>query len=125
MYSDYLIVDLIGDYNKIGGYEDVKDLLIEEIVNDLRTNMNDSTLEESMKNNLEVLEKLAREKETPIKYIKEQLKSYSFKVIDLLELQSDLLDIKHYFESKDCLEYTGKTDEVVNIINKELCKNGR
>lgn len=117
----YLIVDLMGDYKALADYKDIKDLLVEQIVEDLRANMQDECLHSSMMNNLGILERLAREKDTPLNYIIEQLESYSYKVIDLLQLQRDLADIKDYFE-KGNIEFAGKTDEVINIINEELCK---
>ena len=121
----YLIIDTMGDYKALADYKDIRDLLIEQICYDLKTNMSDETLATSMLNNLNILERLAREKDTPLSYIFEQLESYSFKVIDLLQIQRDLEDIKIYFENDNELEYTFKTDEVINIINKELCKNGK
>lgn len=112
----YLIVDTMSDYKALADYKDIRDLLIEQIVYDLKTNMSEVTLETSMLNNLGLLERLAREKDTPLSYILEQLESYSYRVIDLLQTQRDLEDIKQYWLAND--KYVGDICEVIDKINK-------
>ena len=48
----------------------------------------------------------------------EELRNYSYKVIDLLELQRDLEDIRSYFLNKK--EYVGNVCETIDKINKEV-----
>lgn len=120
--KNYLIVDMVSDYKKFMDYKDIKDLLIEELVRDLKTNIGEITLEQAMLNNVYVLERLAREKETPLSYLEKQLEEYSFKVIDLLQLQRDLEDVKDYFLT-DNKGYVGDICETIELINKEVNKN--
>lgn len=117
----YLVVDMISDYKKIMDCNDIKDLLIEHLVRDIETNIRAASLEEAMLNNVYVLEKLAREKDTPLEYLEKQLEEYSFKVIDLLQLQRDLEDIKDYFLT-DNKGYVGDICETIELINKEVNK---
>lgn len=119
--KNYLIVDMVSDYKKFMDYKDIKDLLIEELVRDLKTNIGEITLEQAMLNNVYVLERLAREKETPLSYLEKQLEEYSFKVIDLLQLQRDLEDVKDYFLT-DNKGYVGDICETIELINKEVNK---
>lgn len=116
--KQYLIVDLMSENVALEDYKGVKDLLIEQISNDLKTNLNEPTLKTSMLNNINVLERLAREKDTPISYIKSQLKEYSWKIIDLIDLQRDLEDVKIYFN-----KYIRDFDFVIDKINKGVNEN--
>lgn len=108
----YLIVDLIGDYKSFGDYNDVKKLLIEQVVLDLKQNMTDKSLENSMLDNINILEKLSKENNVPLNYIEEHLEGYSYKIIDLLELQRDLEDLKALIGQESLF------DDVINLITK-------
>lgn len=108
----YLMVDLIGDYKAFGDYNEVKNLLIDQIVMDLKQNMTDKCLEKAMFNNLNILEKLSKENDVPLKYIEEHLESYSYKIIDLLELQRDLEDLKAIIGQESLF------DAIIDLITK-------
>lgn len=122
MIKQYLIVDCMGDYTELADYKDIRDLLIEEIIQDIRENIGDKSLEKEMLDNIYLLERLAREKDTPLSYIKKELECYSFKIIDLLDLQRDLEDIRGYFLDKQ--DYVEDICETIDKINKEVNKNG-
>lgn len=106
---NYFIVDLQSDYKAFGDYKSIKSLLIELLYDDTFSNRND---EDIVMNNLKIIRRLAEEYSTPISFLVRELESYGYKVIDLLELQRDLEDIKQ-FVGKDEL-----FDEVINLINK-------
>lgn len=115
--KQYLVVDLFSDSRWLMNYNDLKDLLIEQLEQDTRENHEDYDI---VNNNLKVLTKLAREKEN-LNYLTEQLLSFSFKTIDLLELQRDLFDTKDYFDyvKKEKVE---TFNDVIERINKEVNK---
>lgn len=121
--KNYLIVDMMGDYMKIMDCKDIKDLLIEELVRaiEIEISINEESLEKNVLDNVIVLEKLAREKDTPLDYLEKQLEKFSFKVIDLLQLQRDLEDVKDYFLT-DNKGYVGDICETIELINKEVNK---
>ena len=112
----YLVVDLMGDYKSIMDYKDIRDLLIEEVVSDLKENIKDRDLEKENINNIGLLERLAREKDTPLSYIEKELECYSFKIINLQDLHRDLYDLKEYVDEKN---YMDKTLETIEKIMNE------
>lgn len=98
MCKRYLVVDLNSDFKEEMEYKDLKRLLIDVIVEDLLMNCGEY---EVVKSCTEDLEKLAREDFTSEKWIIENLLSYSYKVIDLYDLQRDLEDCKQYFSNEN------------------------
>lgn len=117
--KNYLIVDCMGDYTELADYKDIRDLLIEEIVQDIRENIGDKSLEKETLDNIYLLERLAREKDTPLSYIEKELECYSFKIIDLLSLQRDLEDVRGYFLNKN--NYVDDVcEDVIDKINKMI-----
>lgn len=116
--KSYLIADCMGDYTELADYKDIRDLLIEEIIQDIRNNIGDKSLEKETLDNIYLLERLAREKDTPLSYIEKELECYSFKIIDLLSLQRDLEDVKGYLLNKE--HFVGDVCEVIDTINKVI-----
>lgn len=115
--KNYLIVDCMGDYTELADYKDIKDLLIGEVVQNLYNNISDKSLEDENLKNIWRLERLAREKDTPLSYIEKELEAYSFKIIDLLSLQRDLEDVRGYFLNKN--NYVDDVcEDVIDKINK-------
>lgn len=119
----YLLVDLMSDHKTIKDYKGVRDLLIDNILNDLRTNMSEPTLEVSMKSNLDVLERLAKDKDTSLNYIEKELEDYCFKVIDLQQLHRDLSDFQQYAENQvSDAKYIKNIDTVLDMICESINK---
>lgn len=112
MYFIYNVYDG-SEHGMIKDYKELKELYINEIKNDLLDNY---TEREIVVCDTNTLVEYAKGKEPTLEDIKENLESYGWKIIDLLQIQRDLEDIKNYFKGK--LEYYGKIDEVINIINK-------
>lgn len=117
----YFICDVYdsSEYGMVKDYKELKELLINEVIDDLKNNRQDYDIVVGCTG---ILESLAKGKDS-VKYVLDNLEGYGWKIIDLLEIQRDLEDIKNYFKGK--LEYYGKIDEVINIINKGVNENGR
>ncbi len=113
--KQFLLVDLNSDYSELMDYKGLKDLLIETIQEDLLMNNGEYDI---AKNCSDKLIKIAKDYSSE-PWIKNELLSYSYKVIDLLDLQRDLEDLKQHFE-KDY--FTNAFSEVINKINNEVNK---
>lgn len=112
--KQYLLVDLISDFNDLMSYENLKYMVIDKIIEDTLENIKDEGI---VKCNVLKLEKLAQSKPT-IRFIEEELESYSYKIIDLLDLQRDLEDFKQYWGNKG--NYKGNFDMILKTINEEV-----
>ena len=112
----YFICDMYdsSEYGKIKNYKELKELLINEIIDDLKNNRDDYDIVVSCTDSLR---NIASGRDN-VENVLEELESYGWKTIDLLELQRDLEDIKGYFQNN--LKNYRKIDEVINIINKEV-----
>ena len=115
--KQFLLVDLAGDYQDIMSYKDLKNMVVDHIVEDTLDNLGDESI---VRTNTSLLEEMIK-KETTMSFIEEELRCYSYKVINLLDLQRDLEDIKSYFLNKK--EYVGDICETIELINKEMNKN--
>lgn len=106
----YFIVDLIGDYKAFANYDDIKNLLIEKTIDDTKMNLDDENI---IKANLKILETLAKDNCQSLKYIEERLDSFGYKIIDLLQLERDLEDLKQFIGQESLF------DAVISLIEKE------
>lgn len=112
----YLVVDLNSDWKGKASYKDLKELLITLLQDDLLCNHKEYDIVKKCSSDLV---KMALE-EKSFKWIEEQLSSYSYKIINLLDLQRDLEDVKVYFLDNDCnIENICETiDEINEVVNK-------
>lgn len=115
--KQYLIVDLHSEYNKLANIKDIKELLISEIKEDTFNNYEERDVVEG---NTKILCSLALDTMT-FNDMKKELEVYNYKIIDLLDLQRDLEDVKGYFLDKQ--DYVGAICETIDKINKEVNKN--
>ena len=111
--SEYLLIDIYSDYKNITNYKGLKQLLIDELIRETKNYYNEY---EVVSSNADIFGKLSTEDFTSLDFIIEQLEGFGWKVIDLLELERDLEDIKQYFSSKD--EYVGFVDGTIDLIRK-------
>lgn len=118
--KQYLVVDLNSDWKELTDYKGLKNILINTVQNDLLMNCNDYDVSKQCS---DILCKMAKEDYTG-KWIKEELESYCYKTIDLLDLQRDLEDSKTYFikESNKPCDIPTVFDVVLKIINDEVNK---
>ena len=110
MDKRYFLVDLYSDYKEFMDYKDLRVLLIERIVDDVRSNKNEL---EIVTNNFDLMTRLAEEKFTRLDFIIANLKDFGYKVIDLMELERDLEDIKQF------VGYDNVFDEIIKLIGGE------
>ena len=115
--KQYLVVDLNSDYKEKMDYKGLKNLLIESIQEDLLMNYGEYEIVKDCSNELV---KMAREEYTELKWIKDLLESYSYKVIDLLDLQRDLEDLKQYFAPNEDSLLSCSFRDILNMTNKEV-----
>lgn len=111
----YLVVDLCSDIKEVRNRKQLKELWASEIYVDALDNIEDKNIVSSC---LSDLRDLAKDKMTD-KQIFGGLESFGWKVINLLDLQRDLEDVKGYMENK-C--FIGGFNEVIDLINKECNK---
>ena len=100
----------------IKNYKELRELLIEEVIDNLKNNRQDNDVVVSCTG---ILETIAKGKDS-VKYVLDNLEGYGWKIINLLDLQRDLEDIKSYFLGKG--EYVGAICETIDKINKEVNK---
>ena len=109
----YIVCDEYSDYKDISNYDDLKLLLIDEIERDTFKNIEDESIVE---NNFKEMRKLATEKVEDINYLRKQLMSFGWYVMDLISLQNDLNNYQAYKYGNgsplppphDCIEETLK-----------------
>lgn len=114
--KQYLLVDCMGDYKEIMSQKELKSMVVDHIVEDTLENIGDEGI---VRNNVLELEKMIF-KEPTMKNIKDLLESFSYKTIDLLDLQRDLEDVKGYLLNKQ--DYVGDICETIDKINNEVNK---
>ena len=107
--SNYFIVDTQSDYKSFADIKNIRNLLTEILFDDAISCKDDVDI---VIQNLRIMRELAEHENISISFLKSHLESYGYKIIDLLELQRDLEDIKQ-FVGKDEL-----FNEVINLINK-------
>jgi len=108
----YLIVDCMSDYKEIMDIKGIKELLIEEVTQDINNNSDERDIVEG---NIKILKKLALDTMN-FKEMEEELGVYSFKIIDLLKIQMDIEDCKQHFapnvDSHLYFEFNGVLDAI-------------
>ena len=111
----YFICDIYDSSERgmIKDYKELKELLINEVIDDLKNNRQDYDIVVSCTNILEII---AKGKDS-VKYVLDNLEGYGWKIIDLLELQRDLEDLKNYFApNREPIAVSFNT--VIDKINK-------
>lgn len=106
---NYFIVDSQSDYKSFADIKSIRNLLIEVLFDDALSCKDDVDI---VIQNLRIMRELAERENISISFLEGHLESYGYKIIDLMQLERDLEDIKQ-FVGKDEL-----FDEVINLINK-------
>lgn len=115
----YLIISMIDDYcHYLKNENETKRFLIDELGDDIERNVHEPDI---VMYDTGLLMKLAYNT-LPLNKIIEELGTYQYKVIDLLDLQRVLEDVKNYFLD-DHKEYVGNICETIEQINRMVNKN--
>lgn len=107
----YLVVDLCSDYKEVKDYNGLKSILVESIGNDILSNYGEYDIVESCFGHMA---KMAKET-VSLDWIIKLLESYSYKVIDLQQIERDLEDIKQFVGQEKLFDVIIK---LVNEVNK-------
>ena len=112
----YIIIDSYSDYKKLSDEKGLKELLVEELERDTF----ESDEENVTKQNFKVMKKLALD-DYNFDYLKDQLESYGWFVMDLCELQKNLNDYQAFKHGvgapsypQDCIAKT------IDLVDKDL-----
>lgn len=121
----YFIFDVYDDIKngKIMDYKGLRNLYIDELYQDTIDNCSER---EIVVYNTKEFVNLAQSDTSPnVNDLKDYLASFGWKIIDLLEIQRDLEDLKNYFAPKDNEFLSIEFRDVINRINKGANENGR
>jgi len=111
----YLIVSMIDNWcSYLKTEKEVKRFLVDELGDDIERNVHEYDI---VMEDTGLLMKLAYDKLSMKEIIKE-LETYQYKVIDLLELQRDLEDVKRYFIDNN--KYVGNICETIDEIEEVI-----
>ena len=121
MYFIFNVYDYIKN-GKIMDYKGLRNLYIDELYQDTIDNCSER---EIVVYNTKEFVNLAQSDTSPnVNDLKDYLASFGWKIIDLLEIQRDLEDLKSYFApNKESI--TISFDTIINTINKGVNENGR
>ena len=114
----YIVCDEYSNYKQITDEKGLKEFLVEDLKRDTFESGKDDF--EIVKNNFKVMEKLMYNDYT-FDYLKEQLMSFGWYILDLTELQNNLASFQAYKNGvgcpiikKDCIE------ETLELIESEM-----
>lgn len=113
---NYILFDEYDDFKGMFNHKMLEELLIHELQDSIDENCKDNV--DLVKDNVEVLSKLAQEDYTDDNYIIEQLENFGYGVLNLSILSNMLTTFQQYYHRespiipKDCIE------ETLNIINE-------
>lgn len=116
----YLLVDNSSDYVKKVDFKELKELLIESIVEESQQYIEDQELQKS---NFDLLKKVTFAHENDIKFIKEQLNSFNWDFIKLEDLKQYLRYIKTLYnkyydiQSREITET--KFSDIFKVLEEE------
>lgn len=106
---NYFIVDLQSDYKSFADIKNIRNLLIEVLFDDALSCKDDVDI---VIQNLRIMRELAEHENISISFLEGHLESYGYKIIDLMQLERDLEDIKQLVGKENLF------DEIINIISK-------
>lgn len=115
----YLVSDDYGNFKEIMNYKQLKELLIDELIRDTRENI-DFENKDVMELNIKQLGELAKDNIVSLDYIKDNLKSYGWSVLNILDVQKGLNDIREYVARKSTGVNIKVFDDILKYIDEEL-----
>lgn len=106
---NYFIVDLQSDYKAFADIKKIRELLIEVLFDDAYSCKDDADI---VIQNLRIMRELAEHENISINFLEGHLESYGYKIIDLMQLERDLEDIKQFVGKENLF------DEIIKLINE-------
>lgn len=111
----YLVSDDYGDFKEIINFKELKEMLIDEIVEDTRNNYQEY---EILDMNVKQLGKIAKDNDMSIDYIIENLNSYGWHVLNIFDIQDEVNSLREYVARKSA--DTKVFDDILKYIDEEL-----
>lgn len=110
----YFICDIYdsSEYGKIKSFKELKDLLISEVIDDLKNNRDDYDI---VVDCTDILKCLANGNYSE-KYIIDNLQGFGWEIINLTQLKNNLYSLKEYFKGTN---NTSSFDNVINMIERK------
>lgn len=111
----YLVSDDYGDFKEIMNYKQLYEMLVDELVADTKNNYEEYDI---IKLNVEQLGKLAKNNLVNEKYIVDNLQSYGWHVLNILDIQDGVNQLREYVarKSTDVKAF----DDILKYIDEEL-----
>lgn len=114
----FLISDDYGDFKRIMSYKEARELLINEIVEETQQNCGEYDIVES---NTKQLGKIAKDNALNEKYLVENLQSFGWYVVNVLDIQRHLNNLREYlFSINGDDKIVKELDDILNYMDKEL-----
>lgn len=113
----YLVSDDYGDFKKIMNFKQLYEMLIDEIVRDTCENI-DFENKDIIEINVKQLGGLAKNNLVNENYIIDNLKPYGWHVINILDIQKGINDVREYVARKS--DKLKVFDDILKYIDEEL-----
>lgn len=109
----YLISDDYGNDKEILNYKELKGVLVDELIKDIRENIDDKDI---INDNVAKLETLAKNDSPDEEYIKKALIDYGYKTLNIDDILVGIEDIREYYAREN--SNLKAFDEVMDIIER-------
>lgn len=111
----YLVSDDYGDFKEIMNYKQLYEMLVDELIEYTKNNYEEYDI---VSLNVKQLGELAKNNLVDEKYIVDNLKSYGWSVLNILDIQKGVNDLREYVarKSTDIKVF----DDVLKYIDEEL-----
>ena len=110
----YLVSDDYGNFKEIMNYKQLKELVINELVEEIKENTNEREIVVSEVNRLSFYAK----NEVNIDLIEEDLKGFGWYITDILNIQRGINDLREYWARKHT--DTKVFDDLLKFIDEDL-----
>ena len=117
----FMVLDTFGGgYTELLTIDEVKDILVDEIIEDTKNNYDDRDI---VIQNAKMLGDLAKTKTPNEKYLKEQLEEFGWYVRDILDLQAALSDYQTFKHgSGNPTIANDSIEETLKMIDEDMRK---
>lgn len=113
----FLVADYWNEYSKIMNYKELRTLLIDELEEEIKENIEEKDI---VNDNLKQLSELAKTDTQSVADLIESVESFGWKVIELHDLHCKLNSLRSYLANKNSdksKQYIDSIDRVIQIID--------